>query len=70
MEPIRLRLEGAASAGALRAVENALRTVPGVLSVRADPAGNEIHVSASESVDPDDLIKAAQKAGSVATLAG
>ena len=70
MEPIRLQLEEPATAGALEAVENALRLVPGVMSVRADPAGNEIHVTAAESVDADDLIKAAQKTGAIATLAG
>ena len=70
MEPSRLILEGAPSVGALEAVENALRMVPGVMSVRADPAGKELHVSAAESVDPDELIKAAEKTGAIATLAG
>jgi copper chaperone CopZ len=68
MEPIRLRLEGPASVGAMEAVENALRLVPGVISVRADPAAHEVHVTAAESVDADELIKAAQKTGAIATL--
>ena len=70
MQPIRLKIEDMASAGALQAVENALRIVPGVLSVRPDLAGNDVLVEAGESVDVDDLVAAVQKAGYVATLAG
>ena len=68
METIRLEIAGLA--GANEAVENALRTVPGVMSVRADPAGNGVRVEVTESVKGDDLIAAVGKAGYIAVLAG
>ncbi len=69
MEPIRLEIADLA-AGANEAVENAIRMVPGVMSVRADPAGNGVRVEAVENVKVDDLIAAVRKAGYIATLAG
>jgi copper chaperone CopZ len=69
MEPIRLKIEGRVG-GSSEGVENALRTVPGVMSVRADPTGNGVHVEAAEGVKADDLIAAARKAGYITTLAG
>ena len=68
MEIIRLNIAGLA--GTNEAVENALRTVPGVMSVRADPAGHGVRVEVIETVTADELIAAVQKAGYVATLAG
>jgi len=70
MDPIRLSIEGMASAGGIDAVENAIRMVPGVVSVRADSSGTCVLVEAAENVHPDDLIAAALKAGYNATLAG
>lgn len=69
MEPIRLEIAGLA-AGASEGVENAIRTVPGVMSVRADPAGHGVHIEAVEDIDVDEIIAAVQKAGYIATLAG
>ena len=69
MQPIRLTIHDIASAGALQAVENALRLVPGVISVRPDPAGHDVLVEAGENVNVDDLVAAVQKAGYVATVA-
>ncbi len=69
MEPIRLEIPGLAAGGA-DAVENALRMVPGVLSVRSDPAGHAVRVEAVENVKIEELIAAVQKAGYIATLAG
>lgn len=51
-------------------VENALRTVPGVLAVRTDPAHTGVHVEATQNVRSDDLIAALQEAGIVARLSG
>jgi copper chaperone CopZ len=70
LQPIRLEIVDLGAAGALEGVENALRTVPGVMSVRADPRGEGVHVEAADSIDPDDLVAAVQKAGYIATLAG
>lgn len=69
MEPIRLEIAGLA-AGANEAVENALRTVPGVMSVRSDPAGNGVRIEAVDDIDVEELIAAVGKAGYIATLAG
>jgi copper chaperone CopZ len=70
MEPIRLTIERAGAPGAATAVEEALRMVPGVVSVRVQPHGADVVVEAADNVDPEDLIAAAQKAGFVVTLAG
>jgi copper chaperone CopZ len=70
MRPIRLTVQPVASPGSPEAVENALRLVPGVISVHADPAGHGVVVEAAESVDVDDLIAVVQKAGYIATLVG
>lgn len=70
MDPIRLAIEGVASAAATQAVENAIRMVPGVVSVRHDSSGNGVTVDAAENVRADDLIAAVAKAGYVATLEG
>jgi copper chaperone CopZ len=51
-------------------VENALRLVPGVISVHADPAAHSVVVEAGDSVEIDELIAAVQKAGYIATLVG
>jgi copper chaperone CopZ len=71
MQPIRLKIEGMGATGVIEAVENALRTVPGVLRVRFDPVpGNELHVDVADTVDPELLIEAVQNAGYIATLSG
>jgi hypothetical protein len=70
MEPIRLTIERGDKPGAAAEVENALRMVPGVLSVRLQPHGADVVVEAADSVAPDELIAAARKAGYVATLSG
>ncbi|HEX9904605.1 MAG TPA: hypothetical protein VGA77_06545 [Propylenella sp.] len=70
MQPIRLRIEDAA-AGGIDALLHALGAVPGVMSVRVDPArGDEVRVEASESLDPMLLVEAAQHAGYLATVIG
>ena len=54
MEPIRLKLAGLGAGADLIAAESALRTVPGVISVRPDPkAADELLVEAASSVTPD-----------------
>ena len=70
MRPIRLTIQDIASPGSVEAVENALRLVPGVISVHPDLAAHGIVVEAGESVDIDALIAAVQKAGYIATLVG
>ena len=70
MEPIRLAIQGLASAASLEPVEEALRMVPGVMSVRPDSSGNVILVEAADTVRGDDLVAALLKAGFVAALAG
>ena len=70
MRPIRLTIEELSSPGSVDAVENALRLVPGVISVHADLADHDVVVEAGESVDIDVLIAAVQKAGYIATLVG
>jgi copper chaperone CopZ len=70
MHPIRLTIQEIASPGSIDAVENALRLIPGVVSVHADPASRGVVVEAGASVDVDDLIAAVQKAGYIATLVG
>ena len=69
MQPIRLEIVDLGATGGLEAVENALRTVPGVMSVRLDPRGEGVHVEAADSVNADDLLAAVQKAGYIAALA-
>jgi copper chaperone CopZ len=69
MDIIRLEIADAAAAPK-DAVENALRIVPGVMSVRADPAGHGVHVEVTDTITADDLIVALGKAGYIATLSG
>ena len=70
MRPIRLTIEDLAAPGSVEAVENALRLVPGVISVHADLADHGVVVEAGESLDIDVLIAAVQKAAYIATLVG
>ena len=70
VRPIRLTIQDIASAAGVEAVEHALRTVPGVMTVRADLAGNDVLVEAAETVQPDALIAAVEEAGFVAVLSG
>jgi Cu+-exporting ATPase len=70
VQPIRLTIQGMASAGCAEAVEHAVRTVPGVMCVRVDLVGSDVLVEAGESVDVDALLAAVQQAGYIATLAG
>ena len=69
METIRLEIAGYA-AGSNEPIENALRMVPGVISVRGEPAGKGVRVEVSDTVTADELIAALSKAGYIATLAG
>ena len=69
METIRLDIGGFAAASH-EGVENALRIVPGVMSVRADPDGRGVRVEVTDTVKADDLIAALFKAGYIATLSG
>ena len=69
METIRLEIAGFAAASH-EAIENALRMVPGVMSVRVDPAGRGVRVEVTDTVKADDLIAALGKAGYIATLSG
>jgi copper chaperone CopZ len=69
MEPIRLTIQETASGVDLQAVENALRMVAGVMSVRAEPSESAVVVEAAEGVEADDLVAAARKAGYVAAVA-
>lgn len=69
MQPIRLKIEGTGATGAAEAVENALRTVPGVLRVRFLPgSASEVQVEVADSVDTELLVAAVLDAGYVATL--
>lgn len=71
MQPIRLKILGMAPVGGLAAVESALAAVPGVVSVRMDPASaDEFHVEAADTVNPDRLLEAVQHAGFVAAVVG
>jgi copper chaperone CopZ len=71
MEPIRLRIEGGSGPGGIEAVENALRTVPGVMSVRlAAVARDEILVEAAETVSAESLVEAVENAGHIAVVIG
>ena len=70
MRPIRLTIQEIVSPGSVETVENALRLVPGVISVHADPAAHSVVVEAGDSVEIDELIAAVQKAGYIATLVG
>ena len=70
MRPIRLTIQEIASPGSVETVENALRLVPGVISVHADPAAPSVVGEAGDSVEIDELIAAVQKAGYIATLVG
>ena len=70
MRPIRLTIQEIASPGSVETVENALRMVPGVISVHADPPAHGVVVEAGDSIEIDDLIAAVQKAGYIATLVG
>ena len=70
VKPIRLTIQGMASAGCAETVEHAIRTVPGVMSVRVDLAGSDVLVEAGETVEVNALLAAVQQAGYVATLAG
>ena len=69
MEPIRLTLVGP-GAPILTEVENALRIVPGVISVRMAPTGHDVLVEAAGNLDPSQLVEALQKAGHIATVSG
>jgi hypothetical protein len=70
MEPIRLHIESATAAGAPDTLEDALRMVAGVVGVRLAPGGDDVLVEAAETIDADELIAAALKAGYVVTVAG
>jgi copper chaperone CopZ len=71
MEIFRLRIEGMGAPGGLEAVENALRTVPGVMRVHFDAAsGHEVLVEAAETVSAEALIEAVENAGQIATVVG
>ena len=70
MEPIRLAIQNVAASAGAETVENAIRMVPGVISVRTEPSGHEVLVEAADNVGPDELIAAARKAGYIAVLAG
>jgi copper chaperone CopZ len=70
MKPTRLKIESMASTGGGETLEDALRLVPGVMSVRTEPGASDVLVEAAENVEPADLVAAAQKAGYVVVLAG
>ena len=69
MQPIRLQIAGFA-AGAEGVIEPALRRVPGVMSVRFDPADQTVSVEAGDTVRADDLVAAVRDAGYNAVLVG
>jgi copper chaperone CopZ len=71
MEPVRLKIAGIGANADLVAVENALRLVPGVISVRAEPkSSDEVLVEAARTVDPEKLLAAVSDAGYIASLIG
>lgn len=70
MQPVRLKIEGGAPPTGLQTAEAALRTVPGVQSVRLDPSAGELHVEAAGSVASDQLVAALQAVGIVAFVIG
>jgi hypothetical protein len=70
MQPIRLTIEPTDAPGSPAVLEDALRLVPGVISVHAFPGGTELIVEAAVNVRSDDLIAAARKAGYIAVVAG
>jgi DNA-binding transcriptional MocR family regulator len=70
MQPIRLTIQPTDAPGSPAVLEDALRLVPGVISVHAVPGGMELIVEAAASVRADDLIAAARKAGYIAVVAG
>ena len=71
MEPVRLKITGLGASGGMEAVENALRTVPGVMNVSRDPkAPDQVKVEIAPTVRSDALVQAVQDAGYTATLIG
>lgn len=70
MDVVRLDISELAGADNLAAIEAAIRTVPGVLSVHADPAGHAVDVHVAPTVTGDEIVAAVTRAGYVATIAG
>lgn len=70
MATMQLRVEGMDCGGCARAVEIALQTVPGVLRARVDLAGNTADAEVGDTVTPQQLIAAVEKAGFQAEIAG
>jgi copper chaperone CopZ len=71
MEPVRLKITGLGANADIAAVENALRTVPGVMNVSRDPkAPDQVRVEIAQSVRSDTLVQAVRDAGYTAVLIG
>lgn len=69
IETVEILVEGMGCEGCVAAVEKALRAVPGVRSVRVDLKAGRATVD-QEGADPGALLRAVQKAGYDARLAG
>ena len=71
MEPVRLKITGLGVSGGMEAVENALRTVPGVMNVSRDPkAPDQMRIEIAPTVSSDSLVQAVRDAGCTAVLIG
>lgn len=70
MDVVRLELSELAAPDNLAAIEAAIREVPGVVSVHADPAGHAVDVQIAPTVTGDEIVAAVERAGYVATVAG
>jgi len=70
MATVQLAITGMACDGCAKAVENALRTVPGVIHASADFEKNEATVEVADTVSPQVLADAVVKAGYEARVEG
>jgi copper chaperone CopZ len=70
MATVQLAVKGMASDGCARAVETALRTVPGVIHVSANYEKGEATVEAADTVPAQALADAVVKAGYEARVEG
>lgn len=70
MATVQLAVKGMVCDGCARAVENALRTVPGVIHVSANYEKNEATIEAADTVAAQALADAVVKAGYEAQVEG
>ena len=70
MATVQMAVEGMVCDGCAKAVETALRTVPGVIHVSANYDKNEVRVEVADTVPAQALIDAVVKAGYEARVEG